>query len=58
QTWSDGERFELNRNLWTVGIGLRIGAERVSNAEMIRIDCAYAGKTKNWQISFGVGQYL
>ncbi len=58
QTWSDGERFELKQNLWSIGVGIRIGTERVSNAEMIRIDMAYAGKTNNWQISFGVGQYL
>ncbi len=58
QTWSDGERFEMRQILWTVGCGLRIGTERVSNAELIRIDLAYAGRLKNWQISFGVGQYL
>lgn len=58
QTWSDGERFELRHNLWTVGAGIRIGTERVSNAEMIRIDFAYAGKIKDWTISFGIGQYL
>ena len=42
QTWSDGERFDMRQNLWTIGAGIRIGAERVSNAEMIRIDFAYA----------------
>jgi len=58
RTFSAGERFELRQSLWTVGVGLRIGTERVSNAEMIRIDLSYAGKIKSWQISFGVGQYL
>ncbi len=58
QAWSEGERFELKQMLWTIGGGIRIGTERVSNAEMIRIDLAYAGKIRNWQISFGVGQYL
>jgi len=58
QTWSGGERFEMKENLWSIGVGIRIGTERVSNAEMIRIDLAYAGKIRNWEISFGVGQYL
>ncbi len=56
--WGGDEKFEIRHNLWSVGVGLRIGTERVSNADMIRIDVAYAGNIKRWQLSFGIGQYL
>lgn len=56
--WRKGEEPRFKDILWSVGLGLRIGTDRVSNAELVRIDLAYAGNIKEWQISFGVGQYL
>ncbi|MCX6827106.1 MAG: hypothetical protein NTV06_07580 [candidate division Zixibacteria bacterium] len=53
-----GQNFNLGNMLWAIGVGLRLGTERISNAEVLRIDMAYAGQLKSWQISFGLGQYL
>jgi len=58
QTWTRSAEFKTRNNLWSVGAGLRIGTEKVSNAELVRIDLAYAGRIKNWELSFGVGQYF
>ncbi|MCX6829118.1 MAG: hypothetical protein NT002_07510 [candidate division Zixibacteria bacterium] len=58
QSCRRGEDFRLNDMLWSVGAGLRLGMEKVSNAELMRIDLAYAGKLRRWQLSFAIGQYL
>ena len=58
QTWSNISRHDFSDYLWSVGVGIRVGAERVSSAGIIRIDLAYAGNIKNWQISIGIGQYI
>jgi len=57
QCWSPDTDFEWNRNLWSIGAGLRLGVAKYSNSKVIRIDLAYAGKIRGWQLSFGVGQY-
>ncbi|PKK82219.1 MAG: hypothetical protein CVT49_14930 [candidate division Zixibacteria bacterium HGW-Zixibacteria-1] len=56
--WSFDRKLRLDDLLWSVGIGLRIGVERVTHAKTMRLDLAYAGKTRDWQVSFGLGQYI
>jgi len=58
QIRSMGEGFDIGHWLWSVGVGLRLGMEKISNAELMRIDLAYAPEIKNWQISAGIGQYI
>lgn len=58
QSWKKEEGFDIRNTLWSVGMGLRIGVERISNARMMRLDLAYAGKLQDWQLSFGLGQYI
>ncbi|UCD17862.1 MAG: BamA/TamA family outer membrane protein [Candidatus Zixiibacteriota bacterium] len=58
RVWSQGEKLDFTNWLWSVGIGLRFGTERVTKRETLRIDLAYAGRLKSWQISFGLGQYI
>jgi len=58
KSWKYDSNLRFRDLLWSVGIGLRIGVERVSSAKMMRFDLAYAGKLKDWQISFGLGQYV
>ncbi|SYZ73516.1 exported hypothetical protein [Candidatus Zixiibacteriota bacterium] len=52
------ERFNSREFLWSTGVGLRLGTEKVSDADVFRIDVAYAGRLKTWQISMALGQYL
>ena len=56
--WGKNESMHLRDIYWSVGFGLRFSAERVSNARMMRLDLAYAGEIKDWQLSFGVGHYI
>jgi outer membrane protein assembly factor BamA len=58
QVRSRDEGFKLRDMLWSVGIGLRIGTEKISDAEILRVDFAYAGKIRSWQVSFALGQYI
>jgi hypothetical protein len=58
QTWPREEEVDLGELLWSIGFGLRIGAEKISNARTMRVDIAYAGEFKDWQVSFGLGQYI
>ncbi len=58
QAWSRGEELDLRDMYWSIGVGLRLGTERLVNREAVRIDLAYAGRTGNWEISFGLGQYI
>ncbi len=53
---NQGVRFD--RFYWAFGFGLRFAPEKIGNADIIRIDLAYARELKEWQISFGVGQYF
>ena len=58
RSWWNDPDLKLEDLLWSVGVGLRIGVEKVTSAKTMRVDLAYAGKTKDWQISFGLGQYI
>lgn len=53
-----GNRLKMSDLLWSVGAGLRISAEKISGAKMVRLDVAYAGVIRNWQVSFGVNHYF
>lgn len=48
----------FDRFYWAFGFGLRLAPEKIGNADIVRIDLAYAEELKEWQISFGVGQYF
>jgi len=50
--------IRLDDWFWSVGLGLRFGMEKISNAELMRIDFAYAPEIRNWQISLGFGQFV
>ncbi|MBN2226601.1 MAG: hypothetical protein JW763_04490 [candidate division Zixibacteria bacterium] len=58
QCWNHGETLEMSDLNWTIGAGIRIGAERIAQEEVLRIDLAYAGRSKTWEISFGMGQFI
>nr|MBN2277686.1 hypothetical protein [candidate division Zixibacteria bacterium] len=58
QSWSSGDEFQVHNMLWSVGAGLRLGVAKFSGSKVVRVDFAYAGRTKSWQVSFGVGQYM
>ncbi len=58
RNWAKNEDIRLKDFYWSVGIGLRFSAERISNARMMRLDLAYAGEIADWQLSFGVGHYV
>lgn len=58
QSWSHGETLDFSDMNWSVGVGIRIGAERIAREEALRIDLAYAGRPKTWEISFGLGQFI
>ncbi|MCP4567764.1 MAG: hypothetical protein GY841_09325 [FCB group bacterium] len=56
--WSRDSEILLRDTHSAIGIGLRLGTSRSSQAEIIRIDLAYAVSLQNWQISFGTGQFF
>ncbi|MEW5923872.1 MAG: hypothetical protein AB1746_07790, partial [Candidatus Zixiibacteriota bacterium] len=58
KSWWHDRDLKFEDLLWSVGIGLRVGVERVTNSKTMRLDIAYAGKTREWQVSFGLGQYI
>jgi hypothetical protein len=58
QSDGPGELRDFGKILWSTGAGVRIGTEKISNAELIRLDVAYAQRLNSWQLSFGVGQYF
>jgi hypothetical protein len=58
RAWERDEKYRFDNMLWSIGLGLRLGMEKITNAEIVRIDVAYAGKLKRWEISFGLGQYI
>jgi hypothetical protein len=58
KSWVRGTEIGFDDLLWSVGTGLRLGLEKFSNARTMRIDLAYAGKIKEWRLSFGLGQYV
>jgi hypothetical protein len=58
RSWEKENKLNFRDLLWSVGAGLRLSAEKISGARMMRLDVAYAGVTKRWQLSFGVGHYF
>ncbi|MEW6015120.1 MAG: hypothetical protein AB1690_07340 [Candidatus Zixiibacteriota bacterium] len=50
--------IQIGNWFWSAGIGLRLGMEKISNAELMRIDFAYAPEIRNWQVSLGFGQFV
>jgi outer membrane protein assembly factor BamA len=43
---------------WALGIGGRLGLPRVYNTPVLRTDLAYGLHDRQWQFSFGIGQYF
>jgi hypothetical protein len=58
QVVPEGTKLAFEDNLWSAGAGLRLANEMISSAEIFRIDLAYAGKLREWELSFGLGQYF
>ena len=56
--WSRDQSFNFENNNFAFGLGLRFGITRSTEAEIIRLDAAYAPDIKDWQISFGTGQFF
>lgn len=56
--WSRDTEILLRDTHSAIGLGLRLGTSRSSQAEIIRIDLAYAVSMQKWQISFGTGQFF
>jgi hypothetical protein len=56
--WAQGDPLAIRRTKASVGGGLRLGANRATNAEIIRFDLAYALSRGCWQISAGTDQYF
>ncbi|MDD4051184.1 MAG: hypothetical protein PHR28_04700 [candidate division Zixibacteria bacterium] len=56
--WAKDAPFVLGRTRSAVGGGLRLGVNRATNAEVVRIDLAYALNRGRWQISAGTDQYF
>ncbi len=58
QAVTGAETFADYKWAWSIGAGLRIAPEKISNADIIRLDLAWAEKLGRWQISLGIGQYF
>lgn len=56
--WHRDGSPSLSETKVSYGAGLRFGISRSSQAEVIRLDLAYAHQIKSWQISIGTGQYF
>ncbi len=56
--WTRESEPAAENTKWSIGAGLRFGISRSSQAEVVRIDCAYAPDRKMWEISVGTGQYF
>ncbi len=56
--WTREGCFSIRDTRTSFGFGLRFGITRSTQAEIIRIDFAYAPKLENWQISVGTGQFF
>jgi hypothetical protein len=56
--WDRDTKFSTRNVATAFGIGLRFGITRSTQAEIIRLDAAYAPKLRGWQISFGTGQFF
>lgn len=56
--WARDDAFAWRQTRAAVGGGLRLGANRSTHAEIVRIDIAYALGRGRWQISAGADQYF
>ncbi|MCK5126529.1 MAG: hypothetical protein KAR42_09755 [candidate division Zixibacteria bacterium] len=56
--WSHNKGFRFENIKPSFGAGFRFGVSRSTQAEVIRLDFAYAVENKQWQISVGTGQYF
>jgi hypothetical protein len=56
--WAKEDPFSWRQTQAAAGGGLRLGSNRSTNAEVIRIDIAYALNRGSWQISAGTSQYF
>ncbi len=55
--WKSGDEFDLNDFDISVGVGLRLYPERISNNRVVRFDVAYSEFNK-WQLSIDSRQYF
>lgn len=56
--WTRGSVPTLRNTEYAFGPGIRLGITRSSQAEVVRIDVAYAPNRKGFQISVGTGQFF
>jgi len=56
--WTRDAEPKMRKTRVTFGVGLRLGVSRSTQAEVVRIDVAYSPERRNWQISFGTGQFF
>lgn len=56
--WSRQSGLTIDNVRTAIGAGLRFGVSRSTEAEIIRLDLAYAVDIRQWQISFGTGQFF
>ncbi len=53
--WGEGDKFGLDRIVWSAGPGLRIDMGQVGT---IRLDVSYANSIDSWEISAATGQFF
>lgn len=56
--WTRSSEPAAKNTKWSIGAGLRFGVSRSTQAEVVRVDFAYAPERKSWEISIGTGQYF
>lgn len=56
--WTRDGSPTVDKTRYSFGVGLRFGISRSTNAEVVRIDFAYAPQRGRWEISVGTGQYF
>jgi len=56
--WIRQRDVHLKDILWSTGVGLRFGLEKISNTGLMRVDFAYGADIDDWQLSLGLGQYF
>lgn len=56
--WTRNGSPTIDETKYSFGVGLRFGISRSTNAEVVRVDFAYAPRRGKWEISVGTGQYF
>ncbi|MEE9442902.1 MAG: hypothetical protein V3V99_09575 [candidate division Zixibacteria bacterium] len=56
--WTRETAFSIRESKISIGCGMRFGLSRSTQAEIVRVDLAYAIERRSWQISVGTGQYF